>query len=361
MNSKNDVLKKIVAQIQKEGLAPPPLSTGEAPPASGGAAAPVVRAPQSGAYMTPAGIPQVREMQRAMKELADAVMRDAQSQTMAYKPKDALQPSATQSVAAAKKGFNDFIAEQYLGGLDENKKGVEWTTDKSVTTHPGKTSTQTDIYELDVVMDTLRRIGLSSGEFKEDGIWSFRTNNALKNIMGFAYALLELEGDFGLKNNSYNLRNWKDLSKLLSDYTATDKGISLNKEQQAEKAEKITKHLKAITKLYDQFRLQITARPELRPLLEGKRAFEKYDTTGTDKDVLTQQESELIKSNMEVSGLRFNAPGLPGGVATSIPLSALTDKTQFEKYLQSIGWTEENLEGIAPKLFKVIKQQIEAK
>src|SRR5690606_9298241 len=117
---------------------------------------------------------------------------DSESSTMSYKSQDAAATQATDQVKSSKKSFNDFIAEQYVGTLDEDKKGVEWTKDQKVTSLPGKQMTQTDVYELDVVMDTLRRVGLSSKEFKIDGNWEYRTDNALRNMMGFAYALLQL-------------------------------------------------------------------------------------------------------------------------------------------------------------------------
>lgn len=309
------------------------------------------------------GIPAVKEMQQAMQVLAFAVMRDSNTATMAAKPLDALQPGATPDVIAAKKGFNDFIAEQYLGGLDDSKKGVEWTTDREVTTYPGKSKTQTDIYELDAVMDTLRRIGIGTNEFRDDGVWGFRTDNALRNMLGFAYALLQLEGDFGLQNPHYTLDNWKEFSSLLSGYQAAGGKIDLSPEEQTEKASGITKHLKAVTNLYNQFRQQVTARPEFRPLLEGKRSFEKYDPVGTSRDALSQQEEALVNSpTARATGVRYQAPDMPGGNLAYIPLSALKSKEDFEKFLKSIGWEDENIEGgIAPKLLKSIKQQLESK
>lgn len=370
---KNPKLKNIVAEIKKMALPPPPPPIGDsgtvAPPAANPVGKPPIPSLTPANTTAPAaprayyGAPAVKEMQKAMQNLADAVLSDSQSQTMAFKPRDANQPHATQQKVVAKKGFNDFIAEQYLGTLDDDKKGVEWTTDKSVTTHPAKSQTQTDIYELDVVMDTLRRIGTGSKEFSDDGKWGFRTNNALKNIMSFAYALLELEGDFGLKNQDYNLANWKVLNTILSSYTVSDRGVNLSMEEQENKAEKIVKHLKAITKLYADFRRQVYSRPQFRPLLEGDRSFESYNNSGSDKDALSPDEDKLSQSaNINVSGILIKAPSLPNGSTNTIPLNSLKSKEAFEDYLKSIGWTEENIDGgIAPKILKVIKQQLGAK
>lgn len=353
-------LKQIVQEIQKIAAPPPPPPTGYA-----GTTTTTHRVPSPSGTATPTqGIAAVQEMQRAMQGLADAVMRDAGSATMAHKPGDALQPSATKEVANAKKGFNDFIAEQYLGGLDEDKKGVEWSTDKAVTTVPAKQQTQTDIYELDAVMDTFRRIGMGKSEFNDDGRWGPRTDNALRNIMGFAYALLQLENDLGLKNPVYTYDAWKAFSRLLSGYTVEGAKISLTPEEQAERAKAIIPHLKAITNMYThQFRSEVLAKPEFRPLLEGKRSFEKYETTGTSKDALTPQEDALSKApTAKITGMSFRAPGLPGGKIDNVPLYALRSKDDFNKFLKYLGWTDENIEaGIGAKLLQIIKQQLASK
>lgn len=312
---------------------------------------------------TGATIPAVKAMQEAMQKLADAVMRDAHTATMARRPGEALQPEAGPEVVAAKKSFNDFIAEQYVGALGEDKKGVEWTTVPGVTAVPEKQRTQTDIYELDAVMDTFRRIGMGSKEFTPDGQWGPRTDNALRNMMGFAYSLMQLEGDFGLKTTAYHFKNWQELHQLLSGYEITDGKISLSPQEQNERATEITKHLNAISKMYDQFRLEVTGRPEFRPLLEGKRSFEKYDTRGSAADALSPTEQALARMpTAKVTGVTLRAPGLPGGMIDNIPLYALQSKEDFNKFLKYCGWTDENIEaGIGTKLLNGIKQQIEAK
>ncbi len=360
--------KEILEYIQKYGAGRMPPGVAATTPAVSGTTSGGRPPPTSpigtGTARMPA-IPAVQEMQRAMQDLANAVMRDAQSATMARKPGDALQPTANPEVMAAKKGFNDFIAEQYLGGLDSDKKGVEWSTDKSVTSLPAKQESQTDIYELDAVMDTFRRIGMGVKEFNPDGVWGPRTDNALRNMMGFAYALLQVEGDFGLKNPGYTYDNWKQFQQLLSGYTIDASGRnSMPANEQAARAAQITKHLKAIANMYtNQFRTGVLARPEFRPLLEGNRSFEKYDSSGTDKDILTPQEQALANlPTAKVTGISFQAPGLPGGKIDAVPLYALRSKDDLEKYLKYMGWSDDNIDaGIGTKFLNAVKQQLQSK
>jgi len=305
-----------------------------------------------------AAVTAVKEMQISMQSLAQAVITDADSGTMAAKPRDAQQPSATGEQKTAKKSFNDFIAEQYLGGLDEDKKGVEWTTNKKVTTLPGKQQTQTDIYELDVVMDTLRRIGASTKEFVADGKWDFRTDNALRNIMGFAYALLQLEGDFGLENNIYTFDNWQKFNQALTGYKLENGLVKLPAVQKAARASAISKHLKAITKLYGHFRQQVLARPEFRPTIEGKRSFDRYSAQGSNKDTLTPQEIQMSKSDAVKIPIdvTYPAPGLPNKKLDYIPLKALTSKDEYIKWMVNYAG---NAESAAVDIFnKIIKPKI---
>lgn len=245
--------------------------------------------------------------------------------------------------------------------LDEDMKGkgVEWTTDKSVTAIPGKKKTETDIYELDVVMNTLQRIGMEKSEFKPDGNWGARTDNALRNMMGFGYALLQLEGDFGLKSDAYTYANWRNFQQLLSGYTISGEAISLPANEKKDRSALIAKHLRAITKLYNHFRQQVTARPEYRPLIEGDRAFEKYNQKGSNKDALSKEEDNMSKSDaMKIDNIQHLAPRLPNQKINYVPLKALTSKEEYLKWM--LDYCGVPSEAMAIKIFtNVIKPQIE--
>jgi hypothetical protein len=304
--------------------------------------------------------PAVREMQLAMQDLAESVMHDANSATMSLKNKDVVHQEAAQPVQQSKKSFNDFIAEQYMGGLDESNKGVEWNKDSKVVTHPDKHKTQTDIYELDVVMNTLSRIGSEKSEFKADGNWDWRTNNALKNMLGFAYALLQIEGDFGLDNHIYNSSNWTDFKNTLSGYRVEGNVVDLSAEEKTTKAAKITKHLKAITRMYNEFRQQVIARPEFRPFIEGKRSFDKYDQHGSNKETLNPTEQQMANSDItKVDNIVYPAPRLPDKQLHYVPLKALSSKEEFLKWMLNYAGIP-NEAGAWHIFNTVIKPKIEA-
>lgn len=298
----------------------------------------------------------VANMQKEIQELARVVIRDSSAATMGLKPNDVVPESAEDSVKKSKKAFNDFIAEQYIGSLNNNIKGVEWSSNTHTNTHADKNKTQTDIYELDAVMNTLNRIGAGKSELNADGNWEFRTDNALRNILGFTYALLQLEGDFGLTNNIYNISNWNNFKNLLSGYKVEGDKVLLTPQQKNQKASEITKHLQNITKLYDQFRKQITARPEFRPFIEGQRTFDKYIGSGT---ALSPAEIATAKSERnQINGISYVAPGVPNRKLDFIPLKALTSKEEYLKWMVDYAGLDE---ANAIKIFNnVIKPKIEA-
>lgn len=358
MSNKIKILKEQIEKLAEVPKRKPKPAVSSVP--SKGGVPPAAKPGSGHAVNRPVLNPVVREMQLSMQDLAQAVMQDASSSTMSLKNKDVVHQNATDNVQQAKKSFNDFIAEQYMGGVDDENKGVEWNKDPKVVTHPGKSQTQSDIYELDVVMNTLSRIGSEKSEFKADGNWDWRTNNALMNMLGFAYSLLQLEGDFGLTNNIYNISNWNDFKNTLSGYRVVGNSVDLDPEEKKAKAEKITKHLKAITRLYSNFRQQVTARPEYRPFIEGKRSFDKYDQTGSNKDTLNPTEQQMARSDVtKVENIVYMAPRLPDKKLHYIPLKALSSKEEYLKWMLDYAGVPN--EDVAWRIFNsIIKPKIEA-
>lgn len=355
----------------KFGQAPPP------PPSYLSGAAPAPSAvPTPGGYRSNYGTGHtapvvkgnaaVRHMQSTMQDLAQAVMRDAISSTMSQRPGDTSLTIGTEGQMSGKKAFNDFISEQYAGTLDEEHRGVEYDSDPNTQSHTDKKKTQTGLYEIDAVMNTLYRLGTpgtGGKEFTADGIWNFRTENALRNIAGFAHALLSLQGDFGLQNQIYNERELEDFYKNLAGTDADGNTNKLDANEQTRRANDLTQHLKKITRLYDNFRRQILSRPAIRHLIEGKKAFDRYSPAGTNKNNLTAQDSQMIQSNPSITGIKFK--GYQNGKAfavESIPLSALSNKDAFINFLKTVGYTNNpdatNIDRSIKPIIDLIKKQL---
>lgn len=341
--------KDIVSQIKKMASDNDLIKTAKPPPTqapTGGGVGPVY---------TGAGIPEVKEMQLAMQEVSRVVTRDMDSTNIGTKPNDKINTPAGMEEKKSKKAFVDFIAEQYVGSLKPEQKGAEWKTDKGATSFNQKKPT--DIYALDAVMDNIQRIGKEKSELIADGNWSFRTNNALRNIMGFAHALLQLETDFGLPNTTYKMSDLQNLNKILNSYTIKDDKVMLTPDKQKYNAKLIVPHLKGIESLYLDFRSKILAQGEYRKLIEGNKEFDSYTS-----DTLSDSENSLVQGNgYRVTGITYLAPGTemdPNKPYDYIPLKTLSDKDEFLKWVRDVMHVP-NYNEWAPKLLKVIKDQID--
>lgn len=167
-------------------------------PSSGTQPSPV-RTPGSSGYMGAAS--NIRNMQKAIQNFAN--------QVSTYKI-DSKNPTKV-APEDKRKDFNDFLAEQYSAGSKIH--GEEFDTSPEATSQDQKRPT--DIIELDNVIDGLRRIGPGKKESMSDGIWDFRTNNAIKNIYAIADALIRVSDDFGgIFPNSAKAFRYADLKKM---------------------------------------------------------------------------------------------------------------------------------------------------
>lgn len=312
--------------------------------------------------------PNIRKMQQAMIELADAVMQDANLKYV--HPKNENKIIANPAMAGkeeqkSKKGFADFMAEQYTSQLDDAHKGETWAKDEKKTSLQSKKDTTSPIFELDAVMNTMKRIGNpAGGERNPDGFWGFRTDNALKNIMGFAYSLLQLEQDFGLPaNNIYTKGNWNALTYLVSGYEVDPDNknpVGLSEEERPKRAIEIYKHIKAITKLYEHVRTMILSHPTYSSFITGNN---KFDISKKDLGLNITQ-PDIDKAIDEKRHIYVNLPTWVDGkeqAPTQFPLmlSYIKDQDSFKEFMiKSLKCPQGIVNNQMNKVFNLIKQQV---
>lgn len=300
MNKKIALIKKLAQELSLDELGGKNTSDVEigAPPPKAN--------PTKAVYHDPSALA-VKTMQETMKSLALAVE--------GMSPMHKLQPEDK-----AKEGFKNFITDQYL----------------------------TDQKDQSQVVNSLK--GLLSSTFKIDGGWGSKTNEALNQIYAFAYGLLQLEGDFGLNNKIYNAGNLNEFKQLLTD------GMNLKGEEKKERATQITAHLKAILNLYKHFEEQMLSKAELRTLVEGTSAFEQY-TNKSAPNTLTVEDEQLINNEAKLP-ISYVAPKQPNKKLDYLPLSALTSKENYLKWMTETAGLTENM---AMQVFNnVIKPKVEA-
>lgn len=275
-------LKDIVEQIRKLASPPPkppsgyvsggggsmPVTPAPIPPAtapSGGRLMPghggkLVQNPQFQSQTT-SSIPIIKAMQQQLMGLARDVVSQINIQDMTGQGR-------APGEASGRNSFADFITKNYLRGSDV--PGVEFDPDPTKKQMSEKQPT--DPTRMNVVMDTMRRIGNpAGGEFKDDGQWGPRTNAALRNAYAYAYALLKLAGDFQLRT-SYTEENLAALKGEIPD-EYTDLSIT----QKVDNAGDIIKHLKGIRRMFGEIKTGILEKPAYRAFLENDQPFQTYE------------------------------------------------------------------------------------
>lgn len=265
-------LKELVAQIQKSAAPPPPPPTGYRPDFAKTSPAPdkssVKKSPTRHAPARTSGSPEIQEMQKAIQEFADASVRyrrskdpkkDDRGRTVLEngKPVYNIDPSDS------RRDFNDFLAENFSANADIH--GNEYSPDESHTSQESKMPT--DIIQLNNVIDGLRRIGSGEKEKMSDGVWDFRTTNAVRNVYAFASALVAASEALvmgGLANDPSMFKG--------SDLQALGKAIpkdGASQEELVNAANIITPLVKKLTRFFDFYSKKVMNHPAYKRYIES--------------------------------------------------------------------------------------------
>lgn len=344
---------KLVAAIKKiaqEADAMPRRSTGPkgvaapAAPKVGPVPQRSVSAPTGGGSFVNA-TPAIREMQQAMQEFA---------QSASPPP-----PKMGQAPADPNKPFNDFMAEQYLATSDLH--GTEFSTVPTDIKRDQKKPT--DIMEMQVVLDSLRRIGSQTSELKADSLWDWRTNNALKNIYAFADALIRITKDFG-KTNAKSF-NDADLAKM-KESIPVDKNPHLSNQDKIARAKILTPLISKLTDFYQYYVKAIATHPGYARFINGDVPYATFKPGGTDERGLTDTEKKMSPDRSFISGSYTSVPlNLYSNKQKSwynvgnMPLSVFQNMDTVNKQLQVQGFEPNEITPTVQKDFlKSILQHI---
>jgi hypothetical protein len=208
----------------------------------------------------------IKVMQQALVDLARDVMQQLSVQNIA-------QPGQQAGQAAGRNAFGDFITKNYLANSDV--PGVEFNPDANAQYMAQKQPTEPS--KLNVVMDTMRRIGdPKTGEFAVDGKWGPRTNAALHNAYAYGFALLKLAGDFHFQPTSYTPENLAAFrGEIPAEYTDFDLT------QKVDAAPDAAKQIEAIRKLFGEVKTHILEKPAYRAYIEGDQPLHTYTKPGS--------------------------------------------------------------------------------
>jgi hypothetical protein len=296
------------APIRKHPRAPAPAAGTPAP-----AAAPASNVPHRGQKPTHdtvyqySGSAPIKAMQKDLINLSKTVTTQINVQDVAKGETD-----REKGEAASRDSFGNFITKNYL--RDSDVSGVEFDPNpKAVQMNQKKPSTPT---RLGVIMDTMHRIGNpKAGEFAIDGKWGPRTQAALQNAYAFGYALLKLAKDFKLPIRSYTDGNLATLKGLIED----DVGGEPATTAKIDNAPRISIHLQAIERMFNEIKAGVLEKPEYRAYIEGDQPFATYKS-GKPGVQLNQQQIDAIN---KAFANKLQVQNKPISIANLLTLDAL--------------------------------------
>lgn len=308
----------------------------------------------TGTYVVSAST--IRDMQKAITTFVDTAIK--------YKTTKVRDGNKIKSVVAPddnRKDFNDFLAEQY--SANSSVKGDEWTTSPTATTKESKQPT--DIIELDNIFDSLRRTGRGSSEQMPDGIWDFRTNNAVKNICAVADALVRVTEDFGGVFPNMAFRR-ADLTKLMDAVPKVKDPRSLNPAELKQRAEIITSLIEKLTQFYKGYYKYIIDHPSYKEYIDKTRALYTATPGGEDPGAMPTELQQYNNQHNQLYLQNMVIPGKTGNQTFSkLPISILDSVENLQTFMSKtgrngLGYDDDDInnEEILKKVFYAIYAQV---
>jgi len=274
--------------------------------------------------------PDIAGMQRAIKIFANNVVK--YDTTKVRDPKTGQSREVVQETDK-RKDFNDFLAEQYSAG--SSIKGEEWTTYKDATTY--ETKQPTDIIELDNVIDGLRRTGSGGREAMLDGVWDWRTQNAIKNVWAIADALVRVTDDFGAKLADPFTR--ADLEQLGSEIPKTTDIGKYDQKMKIEHAKKITPLVDKLTRFYNSYYRRIITSPEYTSYIKKDLPLVNVKPGGTDPGRVPPELAESLKKPGFFTLTNVILPTSSGPrLFSTVPVDYIKDIASLEKMMLALGY-----------------------
>jgi hypothetical protein len=308
--------------------------------------------------------PIIKEMQEKMQKLADIISEqidfDSLFQGISYPQASNLQNI---SKSLGRSSFSNFMVLSYL--RDSTVKGVEFDPDPKKSKLSQKMPS--DLKNMYVVLDSIKRLGSESNEFALDGIWGPRTNNSLRNIVAIADAILRISDDLGFEVKSFNSSQLKDLQSMIP---LTDKDISLQEKNM--RAPLISKYLDDLSSLFKEFNEEILNSPYNKQQIEGA-SFVTYKKSKT-KDVPDMSDDEkniyldLVKNKnqsfyVQPDQAKFK---IDLGIGTPFIITAadLLDAQSLDNWASRNSYTNEwrknpeHWKTVVDQIIKQVRQQI---
>jgi hypothetical protein len=323
--------KEVVKLIKKlaEIDAPPGVDMSKQSPSGGIPAAP---APVAGARPVRRGYPDIQKMQEAIITLSREVTSQLNPQNLG-----APDPRKKQE-AGGRDSFADFLTKHFMRNSDV--PAVEFTPDPNKKKMEEKDPRIAS--KLSWVMDTMSRIGHSSTEFAADGIWGPRTAAALDNVFAMTSGLFALADAFGVHTTAYPAENLKDLESGVKDSN------ELPLTSKLEYAPKITKHINAIRKMYEELKTKVLQNPQYQTYIENDTPYLQHNKPDAGFTPTPEQLAVMKKAYPNGFDVYLNTTDQGTRVSAKLDVDNLATPEAFKEWMRS--------RGVAKDAGEVLKQ-----
>jgi hypothetical protein len=240
----------------------------------------------------------------------------------------------SQKISPATQDFNDFMVESY--STQSLIKGQEW--DPSVVYPELKTNKPTDLIQLNNVISQLQKIGSRVSPRDPDGVWDYRTQNAVKNVWAFADALLRVYDDFGasLPNPSFTSSDLQRFGQNIPEtpYNKPEKIKKYKKEKLEQSATIIAPIIEKLNSFYVTFFKRVLSNPDYQKYIKETKTSRPtpFNLNLKPTSTVPQMPADADISNKILKDIEL--PKVNGQkISTNVPLTVLQDQKSLQRFL----------------------------
>lgn len=267
----------------------------------------------------------------------DGQMGDQQQYEMSQKTKD------DKNYLGGSDPFGKFLVQNYIG--KDSFIGKQYLN-VDVAGQSNRERASMNPTNLRGIIDTIKRVGSpnAKGERVVDGIWQTRTNNALHVVADLTEAVLNLSKDMGVQLNAYN----QEMLGAFKQQVPESWNQMKSTEDVNTRAAFLTKHLDAMTKMFEQFNADVLNNKAIRQFIDQKEAFVNFPT---DKKI----PPELRASG--IPGVQFN--WVENKAQNWISLHELSSLDNFKSFLRRVRISDQDPDSIK-KTLDLVNQALSA-
>jgi hypothetical protein len=196
--------------------------------------------------------------------------------------------------------------------------------------------------KLSWVMDTMSRIGHSKAEFDADGVWGPRTAAALDNIYAMTSGLFALADAFGVHPQGYTSENLAQLK------VGVENSNELSITEKIDRASKISKHINAIRKMYQELKSQVLQNPHYQTYIENDTPYLQHSKPEAGFTPTPEQLEVMRKAFPNGFNVYLDTTDKGTRVSAKLAVDDLTTPEKFQEWMRS--------RGVAKDAAEVLKQ-----